>query len=55
MNAERIEEYIKNMHEESPKMIAKLLSDEAQRQKSHNDDMTVAVLKILKNTEDIYA
>ncbi len=43
------EQYILNMHEENPRMIAKLLADEAQRQKKQEDDMTVAVLKIMKN------
>ncbi len=40
------EPYILNMHEDNPRMIAKLLADEAERQKKQDDDMTVAVLKI---------
>ena len=48
------EEYILNMHEDSPKMIAKLLVDESIRQKRQEDDMTVAVLKITKNQEGLY-
>ncbi len=43
------EQYILNMHEENPRMIAKLLADEAERQKKQDDDMTVAVLKIMEN------
>ena len=42
------EDYILNMHEESPDIIAQLLSDEAQRKKKQEDDMTVAVIKINK-------
>ena len=42
------------MHEDSPKMIAKLLVDESIRQKRQEDDMTVAVLKITKNQEGLY-
>ena len=45
------EPYILNMHEDDPHIIAKLLSDEAQRQKKQEDDMTVAVLKIIRNEE----
>ena len=45
------EPYILNMHEEEPHMIAKLLTDEAKRQKKQDDDMTVAVLKITRNEE----
>ena len=45
------EPYILNMHEDDPHIIAKLLSDEAQRQKKQDDDMTVAVLKIIRNEE----
>ena len=48
------EEYILNMHEDSPKMIAKLLADESIRKKKQEDDMTVAVLKITKNREELY-
>ena len=48
------EEYILNMHEDSPKIIAKLLADESIRQKKQEDDMTVAVLKIIKNREGLY-
>ncbi len=48
------EEYILNMHEDSPNLIAKLLADEAQRRKKQEDDMTVAVLKIIKNEEGAY-
>lgn len=48
------EEYILNMHEDNPKLIAKLLADEAQRRKKQDDDMTVAVLKIIKNEEGLY-
>ncbi len=46
---EWFEQYILNMHEDNPSIIAKLLADEAQRQKKQDDDMTVAVLKITKN------
>lgn len=45
------EPYILNMHEDDPNMIAKLLTDEAERQKKQDDDMTVAVLKIIRNEE----
>lgn len=45
------EPYILNMHEDEPNMIAKLLTDEAERQKKQDDDMTVAVLKIIRNEE----
>ena len=48
------EEYILNTHEENPKMIAKLLTDEAQRRKKQDDDMTVVVLKITRNEEGLY-
>ncbi len=48
------EEYILNMHEENPKIIAKLLTDEAERRKNQEDDMTVVVLKITKNEEGLY-
>lgn len=48
------EEYILNMHEDNPRMIAKLLADEAERQKSQEDDMTVAVLKITRNEDETY-
>lgn len=48
------EEYILNMHEESPRMIAKLLADEASRRKKQDDDMTVAVLKITRNGDEMY-
>ena len=48
------EDYILNMHEESPRMIAKLLADEAQRRKKQDDDMTVAVLKIIRNEDETY-
>ncbi len=48
------ESYILNMHEEDPYMIAKLLADEAGRQKKQDDDMTVAVLKITRNGDEIY-
>ena len=40
------EDYIINMHEETPEIIAQLLYDEAQRNKKQEDDMTVAVAKI---------
>ena len=40
------EDYILNMHEETPEIIAQLLYDEAQRNKKQEDDMTVAVAKI---------
>lgn len=46
------EQYILNMHEDNPVLIAKLLADEAQRQKKQEDDMTVAVLKISQNREE---
>lgn len=42
------EDYVLNMHEDSPKIIAQLLSDEAARNKKQDDDMTVAVVKITK-------
>lgn len=48
------EEYIINMHEEDPRMIAKLLVDEAIRQKKQDDDMTVAVLKITRSEDEMY-
>lgn len=40
------EDYIVNMHEETPEIIAQLLYDEAQRKKKQEDDMTIAVAKI---------
>ncbi len=43
------EQYILNMHEDNPEIIAKLLAEEAKRQKNQDDDMTVAVLKITEN------
>lgn len=48
------EQYILNMHEDNPRLIAKLLADEAERQKKQDDDMTVVVLKITKNGEEKY-
>lgn len=48
------EDYILNMHEESPAMIARLLTDEAKRRSKQTDDMTTAVLKITKKKEGIY-
>lgn len=48
------EEYILNMHEDNPRMIAKLLTDEAERRKKQDDDMTVAVLKITRNEDETY-
>ena len=42
------------MHADNPRLIAKLLADEAERQKKQDDDMTVVVLKITKNGEEKY-
>lgn len=43
------EEYLLNMHEENPNIISELLLNEAKRRKKQDDDMTVAVMKIMKN------
>ena len=43
-----LETYLLNMHEDDPKIISELLIDEAMKNKDHDDDMTVAVIKILK-------
>ena len=48
------EEYILNMHETDPDLIARLLTDEAKRKTRQADDMTTIVLKIDKTKEDIY-
>ncbi len=48
------EPYILNMHEDDPHIIAKLLTDEAKRQKKQDDDMTVAVLKFTRNGEEAH-
>lgn len=43
-----LETYLLNMHEDDPKIISGLLIDEAVKNNDHNDDMTVAVIKIVK-------
>lgn len=48
------EEYIQNMHENDPELIARLLTDEAKRRTRQADDMTTIVLKTEKNKEGLY-
>ena len=42
------EDYIMNIHEDNPEIIAQLLTNEAAKNKKQEDDMTVAVIKISK-------
>lgn len=48
------EDYILNMHETDPDLIARLLTDEAKRKTKQADDMTTIVLRIDKTKEGLY-
>ncbi len=48
------EEYILNMHETDPELIARLLTDEAKRRTNQADDITAIVLKSETNKEGLY-